>query len=141
MLIAPSHLASCMYIGNVATACLQFLHSGMLYPLWSPFPGTTSSVSPSVFAPASSTMWQYTAACCPREDGVSQSDRCRRRRDGVNNLAQGLNRVAVAHLHDGDAPARHRVAQLHARVRPGHSEILVSKSNIKDIQRKPSNSY
>lgn len=43
---------------------------------------------------------------------------CCRRRNGSDHLAERPSRVAVAHLHDRDAPARHGVTQLHARIYP-----------------------
>ena len=50
-----------------------------------------------------------------RCDGVSPSG-CYHRRNGGDQLAERASRVAVAHLHDRDALARHGVTQLHARI-------------------------
>jgi len=37
---------------------------------------------------------------------------------GGDYLTERLSRVAVAQLHDGDAPVRHSITQLHARIYP-----------------------
>ena len=67
-----------------------------------------------------------------RCDGVSPSGCCHRR-NGGDQLAERASRVAVAHLHDRDALARHGVTQLHARIY--QRAVSVSNQSIECIHR------